>query len=406
MVSPEVAPGAALPTRYPERVAGICGFRPLEKGAGLLAAASPWSRYVENHAALRASGRTLVYVAHEGLGSRLRGVASALLLAMRADRALQIEWEGLDRFLQPNLVNWTDPVTEGTPHECSRGNAMRVFEEADGRPWTRCPRVVLEHWHLLSLPNKPLADLFPQEFSQLREGSRDAYHYMGCAARFLFRPTRGLESALASANSELWHDAPDTQPVVGVQIRFGDLIAYRAAGSTVYGAGDDVRQKPEAETVNAMLQCPAERHFLGKSGGGGAPRLLFASDWAAARRWATNASPQAASFELDPVHMQGLNWQSSSTEAKALAIWAEFFLLARTDALLVSGSRAVTQDLGFASRALFNATGGALGLCRASTFALAAASLGMLPPSKVFYGSEDCGTSCGDCGHACRQRQT
>lgn len=244
--------------------------------------------------------------------------------------------------------------------------------------------VVLPHVTVADLPNRALSEIFPKALAQLAAGSRDAPSVLGCSARFLFRMAPGLQASVAQAESQL------PRPLVGIQMRFGDVVAYKQHDTTVYG-GDDTRLKPAASAVSSALRCPGERHLLG--GGSVAPKVLFASDWSTAREWASNSSsPKVTVLDLVPAHLDGLEKAGGGSTAVAGGLWEEFLVLASADAMVASGSRAVTEAL--FTNSLLNRTGGSRGLCRASFFALGAAAVGMLPADKVNYALEDCGIGC------------
>lgn len=400
-----------LPTQFPERVLQVCNF----DDAAATSGQGPWAQYAQRHERLREEGRILVYVAGEGLGARLRGAATALLVALETGRALQIEWDGLEQHIQPNFIDWrptpaAKEAAEGPAGQSQMGEdrMQRLLKEAGvagvvsptarlprrfaklfaGSKFTRDPAlpamVVLPHVTVADVPNRPLSELFPKALAQLAAGSRDAPSLLGCSARFLFKLAPGLQASVAQTESQL------PRPLVGVQMRFGDVVAYKQHDTTVYG-GDDARLKPAVSAVSSALRCPAERHLLGA--GSVAPKVLFASDWSKAREFASNSSsPKVTVLDLVPAHMDVLDKAGGGASAVAGGLWEEFLVLASTDAMVASGSRAVTEAL--FTNSLLNRTGGSRGLCRASFFALGAAAVGMLPADRVDYALEDCGIGC------------
>lgn len=400
-----------LPTQFPERVSQVCGF----DDAAATAGEGPWAQYAQKHRQMRDDGRLLVYVAGEGLGARLRGTAIALLVAMETGRALQIEWDGLEQHVQPNFIDWRPSdaareAAEGREGQSQMGEdrMQRLLKEAGvagvASPALRLPRrfaklfaaskfaqdsalpamVVLPHVTVADLPNRPLSELFPKVMAQLAAGSRNAPSVLGCSARFLFSLAPSLQASVAQVESQL------PRPLVGIQMRFGDVVAYKQHDTTVYG-GDDTRLKPAVSAVSSALRCPRDRHLLEE--GGAAAKVLFASDWSKAREWASNSSdPKVTVLDLIPAHLDGLEKAGGGATSIANGLWEELLVLASADAMVASGSRAVTDAL--FTNSLLNRTGGSHGLCRASFFALGAAAVGMLPADRIDYAMEDCGIGC------------
>lgn len=420
-----------LPTKYPARVFEICGF---DDGAPLApnvtgvedgrggggGGGGPWIHYAQRHRDLRTAGRSLVYVAAEGLGARLRGVTIALLLAMQSNRSLHIEWDGLSALMQPGFIDWT-ATNASRAAAAERVGFMnddrldRIVRESKGEDPTTSPSVLaLPHARLADFTHGLLSDDFPMAQAQLRVGSLDGQSLTGCAVRFLFRPTPQLVrvlGAIASPAGEPTASAPApalrgamdlaiqtpglTAPVVAVQMRFGDVIAFGEAGTTLYGNGDDDRLPRESGSVTAMLQCPSRRHLLGA--GGPRPMVRFASDWQEAIVWAARVGePGVVIPAAAPEHFAWLPWESGEDRSMSLEAaartWGEFLAIAGADAVLASGSRTTTE--GLFDQALLNSEDGGDGLCRASLFALGAAAVGMVPRNRIFYGREDCGVEC------------
>lgn len=209
----------ALPTRHPERVSRICGFQDdiaMSAGGGgsSIPSDSVWGRYARRHPELLKQGRVVLFVPAEGIGARLKGAGAALLLAIKADRALLIDWPELTGFLQPG------PFVDWRPHQFPGWTALAgtmwggeayvtaddIFSDAEQlnrSGASQLPSALLIRG-LASLQESydatalPFQQRYEAELEQLStpEAREDLRTVLGCSLRFLFRPGEAVEANL------------------------------------------------------------------------------------------------------------------------------------------------------------------------------------------------------------------
>jgi len=375
-ISSDAAQIVTLPTFHPERVQEICGF---DDGAQAISDGTAWGQYARQHPVYLQQGRVLLYHAsHQGTGTRLRGLAYALLLAMQSKRALLLDWRGLSAAMLPALIKWSPPddLPSGPAYIFGQPDIKDVtqseiplvsVEIGCNKPLRRCG------WNVLEDPG----------MLQLAADHRTSWNLVGCAARFILRPTDRLGASL---------DQGMTGFSVAMQLRFGDRAAFGLEHTTAFGGGEDERLAAQPTSVETMLTCARNASVETA-----APmKLFFASDLDQAREWAKKAagsSMEVVSLAASPVHTDLYTaGDAGDAEAREVSTWAELLLLGSASRLLLSGSREVTLDHYHSD--LFNSTNAAA-LCRASGFGMAAASIGLLQlDSEVMFGSEDCGLEC------------
>lgn len=365
----------ALPTSHPERVQEICGF---DDANTVISEGTPWGQYARKHPVHLQQGRILLYEAsHQGTGTRLRGLAYALLLAMQSERALLLDWRGLSAAMRPAFIKWVPP--DDLP-----SGPRYIFGQPDIKDVTQTeiPLVHVEIGCFKPLRRCGWEVLGDPGMQQLAAEQRTSWNLVGCAARFLLRPTDRLGSLLDQGRNGF---------SVAMQLRFGDHAAFGLEHTTSFGQGMDERLAPQPSSVATMLTCAKNTSTETAT-----MKLFFASDLDQARDWAkqgAGSNMEVVSAMDSPVHTD-LNTAGDvgDAEAREVSTWTELLLLGGASRLLLSGSRQVTMDHYHSD--LFNSTNAAA-LCRASGFGMAAASLGLLQPeTEVTFGIEDCGLEC------------
>jgi len=364
-----------LPTSHPERVQEICGFNDAAK---VISDTTPWGQYATKHPVYLQQGRILLYRAsHQGTGTRLRGLAYALLLAMQSERALLLDWRGLSAAMLPAFIQWAPP--DDLP-----SGPVYIFGQPDIKDVTQSeiPIVHVEIGCFKPLRRCGWDVLDDPGMLQLAAEQRTSWNLVGCVARLLLRPTDRLGSSLNQGTKGF---------SVALQMRFGDHAAFGLEHTTSFGGGTDERLPPQPTSVETMLACTRNTSMETSP-----MKLFFASDLDHAREWAKKAAGnnmEVTSLMAAPVHTDlDTAGDVCDAEAREVSTWTELLLLGSASRLLLSGSRQVTVDHYHSD--LFNSTNAAA-LCRASGFGMAAASIGLLQPdSEVIFGSEDCGLEC------------
>lgn len=382
---------------YKNRSADLCSFQ-RDSDSGFFTGDPLWIEYIAMHRRVRERieagdpdyGQILVFTCNDvqacnGLGSELKGISTALYVAMVTKRALFLEWHrhGADMpelFGHPT-IDWRLPAAfagqlraegalqQGPPGVQSglctfggldQGNIDEVLSGSDS-----CFSVY--------------SSLYPSfAFDQIRDGKHidkqvkeslrqllarvDEVYAVGCAAHFLFSYVNAYDALQQSTRLVLSRGQQELPgKYVAVHLRFGDQMFN---GSNF---------QPDSQIVLRALRCAAElgRELLGTGPDWG---IFFASDSAEARRLALEHGLAQADVPLvfeshwSPVHMdQRTNWYGMEEDA-ASRLWGSL-----ADFLLLMRARGLVQC--FSTDPLCGVVNGFLH----SGFSLVAAQEGMLP---------------------------
>lgn len=204
-----------------------------------------------------------------GLGDRLKGIVSALYMAILTNRLLLVHWDDgstrIGDFLWPQALDWT-PSAELLGPSCAKG-PVAFFDESiidhipAGLDLTTCDlrqrwvrhRVVLLHTnldlsHQLQVNHKLWAAM-PRALAHLQH-SIQIFRGTKVALDILFRPSSAIANAAAAIRRGWFPPNLDGSPsrprLVGLQYRVGD---------SQQGWGKDQRYSPEK--ISCMLQALA-----------------------------------------------------------------------------------------------------------------------------------------------------
>jgi len=399
---------------YKDRSTDLCSFQ-RDSDVGFFTGDPLWIEYIAMHRRVRERleagdpdfGQILVFQCNDieacnGLGSELKGISTALYVAMITKRALFLEWQrhGADMpelFGHPT-IDWRLPAAFAGQLRGERdlqqgpgghGLGQGGLCTFGGLDQDGTEEVLSSSDSCVSV----YSSLFPSPiFDVIRDGEhvdkriKEALHQLlarvdqvyavGCAAHFLFSYATAYDMLQQNTRLVLSRGEQELPgKYVAVHLRFGDQMFN---GSTF---------QPDSQIVLRALRCAAElgRELLGEGPGWG---IFFASDSAEARRLALEHGQAQAGVPLvfeshwSPVHMDQRTSYVGVEEDAAQRLWGSL-----ADFLLLMRARGLVQC--FSNDPLCGVVNGYLH----SGFSLVAAQEGMLPAEnyRLVTSADACG---------------